>query len=30
MNPVTAVAGGMYSIWHNLINSWQLYKKRHA
>jgi len=30
MNPVTAVAGGLYSIWHNLINSWQLYKKRNV
>lgn len=28
MNPVTAVAGGFYSIWHNTINSYQLYKKR--
>jgi len=28
MNPVTAVAGGFYSIWHNSINSYQLYKKR--
>ncbi len=24
--PVTAVAGGFYSIWHNVFNSWQLYK----
>ncbi|MBQ9200773.1 MAG: transporter [Bacteroidales bacterium] len=30
MNPITAVAGGLYSIWHNLINSWQLYKKRNV
>lgn len=30
MNPVTAVAGGFYSIWHNSINSYQLYKKRRA
>lgn len=30
MNPVTAVAGGFYSIWHNTINSYQLYKKRKA
>lgn len=28
MNPITAVAGGFYSIWHNTINSYQLYKKR--
>ena len=27
--PVTAVAGGFYSIWHNVINSYQLYKHRH-
>lgn len=26
--PVTAVAGGFYSIWHNLFNSWQLYQQR--
>lgn len=28
MNPVTSLAGGLYSIWHNLYNSWQLYKER--
>lgn len=28
MDPVTALAGGFYSIWHNVINSYQLYKKR--
>ena len=28
LTPVTAIAGGFYSIWHNLINSWQLYKKK--
>lgn len=27
--PVTAVVGGFYSIWHNLINSWQLYRHDH-
>lgn len=27
LNPVTSVVGGFYSIWHNVINSWQLYKK---
>ena len=27
LNPVTSVVGGLYSIWHNVINSWQLYKK---
>lgn len=26
--PVTAVAGGFYSIWHNVANTWQLYKHR--
>ena len=29
-SPVTAVAGGFYSIWHNVINSWQLYRHNHA
>lgn len=24
LSPVTAIAGGMYSVWHNLFNSWQL------
>ncbi len=24
--PITSVAGGFYSIWHNVINSWQLYE----
>ncbi len=28
MSPVTALAGGFYSVWHNVINSWQLYKNR--
>ncbi len=28
LSPVTATAGGFYSVWHNLVNSWQLYKKR--
>lgn len=28
LSPVTAVAGGFYSVWHNVINSYQLYKKR--
>ncbi len=27
LSPVTAVAGGLYSIWHNIFNSYQLYKK---
>ncbi len=26
MTPETAIVGGLYSIWHNLFNSWQLYK----
>ena len=27
LNPVTSVVGGFYSIWHNCVNSYQLYKK---
>ena len=27
MTPVTAIAGGFYSVWHNLVNTFQLYKK---
>lgn len=30
MSPVTSVAGGFYSIWHNVFNSWQLYRQRKA
>lgn len=26
--PITAIAGGFYSVWHNVANSYQLYKKR--
>lgn len=26
MTPETALVGGLYSIWHNIYNSWQLYK----
>lgn len=26
--PITSVAGGFYSIWHNVINSWQLYQHK--
>lgn len=26
LNPVTALAGGFYSVWHNLVNSWQLWR----
>lgn len=28
LTPVTAIAGGFYSIWHNLVNTWQLQKKQ--
>ncbi len=28
MSPVTALAGGFYSVWHNIINSWQLYRNK--
>ncbi len=28
LSPVTAVAGGFYSVWHNLYNSYQLYQHR--
>lgn len=28
LNPVTALAGGFYSVWHNLVNSWQLWRAR--
>ncbi len=27
-SPITAVAGGFYSIWHNVVNSWQLYRHK--
>ena len=27
LNPLTALAGGLYSIWHNVYNAWQLYKR---
>lgn len=30
LSPITATAGGFYSVWHNIVNSWQLYKKRKA
>ena len=26
LTPVTAIAGGFYSLWHNLVNTWQLYR----
>ncbi|MCM1337576.1 MAG: transporter [Candidatus Amulumruptor caecigallinarius] len=28
--PVTSVVGGFYSIWHNIINSRQLYRHKHG
>ena len=28
LSPISATAGGFYSIWHNLVNSWQLYRKQ--
>lgn len=28
LTPVSSIAGGFYSIWHNVYNSWQLYLKR--
>ncbi len=28
LTPVTAITGGFYSVWHNLINSYQLYRAR--
>ena len=28
MTPVTSVAGGLYAVWHNLVNSWELYRYR--
>lgn len=29
LTPVTAIAGGFYSLWHNLVNTWQLYRFHH-
>ncbi|MCM1109215.1 MAG: hypothetical protein NC388_09225 [Clostridium sp.] len=26
--PITSIAGGFYSVWHNLFNSYQLYRQR--
>ena len=28
LTPITAIAGGFYSVWHNIFNSYQLYHKR--
>lgn len=30
MSPVVSVAGGLYSIWQNSFNAWQLYRRRIA
>lgn len=30
LDPLSSVAGGFYSIWHNVFNSWQLYRQRKA
>lgn len=30
MTPVTSIAGGFYSVWHNLWNSWQLSAQRQS
>lgn len=27
--PITSIVGGFYSIWHNVVNSYQLYKHSH-
>ena len=29
LTPVTAIAGGFYSLWHNLVNTRQLYRHNH-
>ena len=29
LTPVTSVAGGLYAIWQNLFNSWELYEHEH-
>lgn len=28
LTPITAIAGGFYSVWHNIFNSYQLYLRR--
>lgn len=30
LTPVTAIAGGFYSLWHNLVNTRQLYRHNHG
>lgn len=29
LTPVTAIAGGFYSLWHNIVNTRQMYKHNH-
>ena len=29
MTPVTSIAGGLYAIFQNLYNSWEIYRKEH-
>lgn len=29
LTPVTAIAGGFYSVWHNVVNTWQLHRSKH-
>ena len=29
LTPITSVAGGLYAIWQNLFNSWELYQHEH-
>lgn len=28
LDPIVSVVGGFYSLWHNIFNTWQLYKTR--
>jgi len=28
LDPILSVSGGFYSIWHNVFNTWQLYRRR--
>lgn len=30
LSPVTALSGGFYSVWHNVVNSWQLRRAQRA
>ena len=27
LDPLTSLAGGFYTIWHNIFNAWQLYRR---